>query len=154
MVLEVRKAKAGERDAILRVMKPANMHHVPSPEMEELDLDHFFVAVIDNEVVGAAGFTILPDGNGKTTLLAVLPQYRGLNIGKKLQDARLRAMHARGAHTVTTNADRPETISWYKRWYGYYEVGSIDKIHSFGDPGVSRWTTLEMNLSEWITSAR
>jgi 3-keto-5-aminohexanoate cleavage enzyme len=135
-------------------MEPANMHHVPSPEMEELDLDNFFLACVDNQVVGAAGFTILPDGNGKTTLLAVLPEYRGLDIGKRLQDARLHAMHARGARKVTTNADRPETISWYKRWYGYYEVGFVDKVHSFGDPGISRWTTLEMDLSSWINNAK
>ena len=154
MVLEIRRAKADEREAILRVMEPANMHHVPSPEMGELDLDNFFVATVDDQIVGSAGFAILPDGNGKTTLLAVLPEYRGLHIGKKLQDARLRAMHARGARTVTTNADRPETISWYKRWYGYYEVGSLDKIHSFGDPDISSWTTLEMDLSAWISNAQ
>lgn len=58
-------------------------------------------------------------------------------------------MHSLGARKVTTNADRPSTISWYKRWYGYYEVGSIDKIHSFGDPTIGHWTTLEMDLHAW-----
>ena len=150
MRLTIRPAKIVDRDAILRVMAPSNMHHVPSAEMEELDIGCFFVACIDNEIVGAAGYKMLSDGNGKTTLLAVLPEYRGLHIGKKLQDTRLRAMHSQGAHKVTTNADRPETISWYKRWYGYYEVGSIEKIHSFGDPDIEQWTTLEMDLNAWI----
>lgn len=154
MSVEIRKANADEREEILRVMEPANMHHVPSEEMEELDLKNFFVATVDNEVVGAAGFKILPDGNGKTTLLSVLPEYRGLHIGKRLQDTRLRAMHALGARKVTTNADRPETIAWYKRFYGYYEVGTIEKIHSFGHPEINSWTTLEMDLSAWINNEK
>lgn len=153
MTLEIMLAGAGDREAILRVMEPSNMHHVPSEEMDELDLTCFFVARLDGEIVGASGYKILPSGNGKTTLLAVLPEHRGLNIGKKLQDARLRAMHSLGASTVTTNADRPATIAWYKRWYGYREVGRIEKIHSFGDPNIDHWTTLEMDLHAWIQNA-
>lgn len=151
MTVTLAPARSDQREDILRVMEPSNMHHVPSAEMEELDLSCFFVAYVDDEIVGAAGYKILPDGNGKTTLLAVLPEYRGLHIGKKLQDMRLRAMHSLGARKVTTNADRPATIAWYKHWYGYYEVGSIPKVHSFGDPTIDRWTTLEMDLSAWIT---
>jgi 3-oxoadipate:acetyl-CoA acetyltransferase len=150
MRVEIRRASIQDRRNILRVMEPANMHHVPSAEMDELDLDCFFVACVEGKIVGAAGYKMMSDGNGKTTLLAVLPEYRGLHIGKKLQDIRLRAMHSLGARKVTTNADRPNTISWYKHWYGYYEVGSIEKIHSFGDPDLKRWTTLEMDLCAWM----
>lgn len=150
MTVLIGRANVADREDILRVMEPANMHHVPSPEMDELDLDCFFVARLDGRVVGAAGYKILADGNGKTTLLSVLPEYRGLHIGKKLQDMRLRTMHSLGARKVTTNADRPETIAWYKRWYRYREVGNIQKIHSFGDPSIDEWTTLEMDLCAWM----
>jgi len=153
MRIEIRPATIADHAAILAVMEPANMHHVPSPEMDELDIDRFFVASLDDRIVGASGYKILPDGNGKTTLLSVLPEYRGLHIGKQLQDTRLRAMHALGARTVTTNADRPETISWYKHWYGYREVGTIKKIHSFGSPDIDHWTTLEMDLTAWMQNA-
>lgn len=38
----IRPARAEDRDAILAVMRPWNMHHVPSPEMQSLHLDCFF----------------------------------------------------------------------------------------------------------------
>jgi ribosomal-protein-alanine N-acetyltransferase len=47
---------------------------------------------------------------------------------------------------VITNADRPETIEWYKRHFGYEVVGEITKLHEFGLPDVDRWTTLEASL--------
>jgi 3-keto-5-aminohexanoate cleavage enzyme len=145
----LRPAEPADRSAILDVMRSANMHRVPSAEMAELDLERFFVACVDGRVVGAAGWTLLPDGQGKTTLLAVLPEFTGDGIGARLQDARLEAMLGAGATTVTTNADRPVTINWYRRRYGYRVVGSLTKQHEFGDPSVDRWTTLRMDLTAW-----
>lgn len=148
--LEVRRAESSDVEAILRVMRTANMHHVPSPEMEELDTARFFVTLLHATVVGAGGWKPLDDGNGKTTLLAVLPECGGRGIGAALQDARLGEMAGLGVHTVTTNADRPLTIDWYKRRYGYREVGKLKKLIPFGDPAVSHWTTLELDLSAWL----
>jgi 3-keto-5-aminohexanoate cleavage enzyme len=146
----IRPAMQEDRDAVLRVMEPWNMHHVPSPEMEALDLGCFFVAEVDGLVVGASGYRLLGAGKGKTTLLGVLPPYLGTGIGAALQDSRLRAMAAVGVHTVTTNADRPETIRWYKSRFGYREVGRLQKIHSFGHPDIDHWTTLEMDLDQYM----
>jgi phenylacetate-CoA ligase len=146
----IERAAPGDRDDILAVMRPANMHHVPSPEMEELDLERFFVARVDGRVVGAAGYTILGPGHGKTTLLAVLPAYGGRGIGTALQRARLDAMHRLGVTRVTTNADRPEVIAWYERRFGYRRVGELRKLIPFGDPGIERWVTLELDLSEYM----
>lgn len=136
----------GDREAILEVMRTANMHHVPSAEMGELDLERFFVAKAEGRIVGAAGYEILEPGRGKTTLLAVLPEYEGLGIGSALQQARLEAMARLGVSTVTTNADRPATIDWYKRRFGYREIGTLEKLIPFGDPNVDRWVTLELEL--------
>jgi 3-keto-5-aminohexanoate cleavage enzyme len=150
----IEKAKLEDYDSILEVMKPSNMHHVPSPEMEELDVSCFFVAKADNRIVGAGGYKVLSQTQGKTTLLAVLPEYGRQGIGKALQDARLKKMHSLGVKTVTTNADRPETINWYKNKYGYKEVGTLQKVCDFGDSTVDQWTTLELSLdslfaNEW-----
>lgn len=98
-------AKSDDRDAILAVMRPANMHHVPSPEMAELELDRFFVARADGRVVAAAGYKLLEAGRAKTTLLATLPGYEGQGIRAALQRARLRAMRELGVKTVTTPTD-------------------------------------------------
>jgi ribosomal-protein-alanine N-acetyltransferase len=61
-------------------------------------------------------------------------------------------VHEAGAHTVTTNADRPATIAWYQRRYGYRVVGELPKEHEFGDPAVDRWTTLELDLDAWAAA--
>ena len=56
-------------------------------------------------------------------------------------------MRDAGATRVITNADRPETIEWYQRHFGYRVVGELAKLHEFGLPDVDRWTTLEASLS-------
>ena len=146
----IRPAVAADHDAILAVMRPWNMHHVPSAEMERIELDRFFVATVDGRIVGAAGYTFIGPGQGKTTLLGVLPEFGNLGIGRALQDRRVEAMAAHGATKITTNADRPGTIAWYKRNWGYREVGRLPKVHSFGDDAVDHWTTLEMDVREWL----
>lgn len=146
----IEKAGPDDLPPILAVMKPWNMHHYPSPEMEELDVNNFFVARIGREIVGAAGFTLLSQRLGKTTLLGVLPEYGGTGIGRDLQNARLKAMHQVGVKKVITNADRRKVISWYMRHYRYKKVGTLKKVCSFGDPGIESWTTLEMDLDAFM----
>jgi 3-keto-5-aminohexanoate cleavage enzyme len=146
----VERAKPGDREAIREVMRPWNMHHVPSLEMEEIDLACFFIARADGRIVGAGGYKVLSEDRGKTTLLGVLPEYTSLGIGRALQEARLKALATLGVKRVTTNADRPRTIEWYKTLYGYKPVGTLEKLHSFGDPDVDRWTTLELDLTEYF----
>lgn len=146
MTYTIEQAGPHDRDAILKVMEPWNMHNVPSPEMEELDLSCFFVARMSGQIIGAAGYKIIAADQGKTTLLSVLPDFSGHGIGKALQNARLEAMHNLGVKTVTTNADRSRTIAWYMKHYGYRQVGTLKKICSFGLPDVDHWTTIEMDL--------
>ena len=148
----IRPARPDEGPAILDIMRPWNMHHVPSPEMEELDLGCFFVAEQAGVMIGAAGYKVLGPGQGKTTLLAVAPQHLRSGAGAALQDTRLRAMAALGVRTVTTNADRPETIAWYKARFGYREVGTLPKVHDFGRPDVDHWTTLQMDLDAYMSA--
>ena len=150
----IEPARSTDRDAILKVMAHWNMHHVPSEEMAELDLSCFFVARMNSEVVGASGYQILSPTEGKTTLMSVRPDLAGTGLGRALQDARLDRMASLGVQTVTTNADRPETIAWYKRHYGYREVGNLAKVHSFGHPDIDQWTTLKMDLAAWMCGRR
>ena len=145
-----RRARPEDRAAIFRVLAFANFHHVPSAEMPTLDLADVFVAEMDGVIVGVGGYTLLADGRGKTTLMAVDPAYRRYGIGTQLQVLRMRAMRVAGCRSVTTNADLPDTIAWYKRNFGYREVGTLAKVHEFGDPTVDQWTTLECDLGAWV----
>lgn len=152
--IRIEKACEGDMAAMLAVLETVNMHHVPSREMPELDWRCCFVARAGDRVVGMSGYTLLSETAGKTTLMAVDPAYRRFGFGMKLQTARLRAMAALGAKTVVTNADRPVTIAWYKKHFGYRQIGTDPKVHEFGDPDVKEWTTLEMDLEAWTQRQR
>src|SRR5262245_37464183 len=146
----IRPARLPEdREQMLSVLETVNMHHVPSPEMDDFDVGRWYVAECGGRVVGVSGFRLLgpPEAPvGKTTLLAVYPDQRENGIGRALQELRMEKMRGAGATRVITNADRPETIAWYKRHFGYREVGEVAKLHEFGLPEVDRWTTLEADL--------
>jgi acetyltransferase (GNAT) family protein len=61
------------------VLATVNMHHVPSPEMDDFEVGHWYVAESSGRMVGVAGYRLLgpPDAPvGKTTLLAVDPEQR------------------------------------------------------------------------------
>ena len=107
----VRIVEMADRDAIFRVLAFVNFHHVPSPEMPAFNLADVFVAEMGGTIVGVAGYTLLGNGRGKTTLMAVDPSFRRYGIGSRLQVLRMRAMRAVGCRTVTTNADLPDTIA-------------------------------------------
>jgi ribosomal protein S18 acetylase RimI-like enzyme len=143
-----RAALPTDYDSILRVLAFANFDNIPSPEMPSFELDRCFVAEMDQRLVGVAGFTLLGDGRGKTTLMAVDPGYRRYGIGRTLQEMRMEEMRRLGCRSVVTNADIPETIAWYKKHFGYRESGTLPKLHAFGDPHVDHWTTLEAELRD------
>ena len=142
-------ARETDMPAMLGLLQTANMHRIPSEEMPELDWRTCFVARSGNRLVGLAGYKILSPAEGKTTLMVVHPDCRGRGTGLLLQAERLRAMARQGVQSVITNADRPETIAWYKKHFGYVEIGRLKKVHEFGDPGIPEWTTLRMDLSAW-----
>jgi ribosomal-protein-alanine N-acetyltransferase len=143
-------ARANDVPAMLELLKTANMHYIPSKEVPDFDWCAYFVARAGDQLVGLAGYKILSETEGKTTLMVVHPNARGHGTGLLLQAARLRAMACRGVRTVITNADRPDTIAWYKRHFGYMEIGRLKKIHEFGDPNIPEWTTLRMDLVAWV----
>jgi len=144
-----RFAREADYNGVLRVLEFANFHRIPCPEMPNFDVTQCYVAEIDGSIVGAAGFTRLEDGRGKTTLLSVDPDYRRFGIGRTLQELRMRELARHGCLSIVTNADLPNTIAWYEKHFGYREIGRVAKLHEFGDPEVAEWTTLEADLAPW-----
>ena len=45
--------------------------------------------------------------------------------------------------------DRPETIDWYVRHFGYQISGTHPKKHTFSLPDVDEWTILELDLEAY-----
>jgi len=145
----IERAREEDRPRIFELLEQANMHRVPSPEMPGLSFDNYFVARLSGRVVGFCGYKVLSSTDAKTELMVVDVACRGLGVGMMLQTRRMEDMLARGIRTVTTNADLPETIVWYKRHFGYREVGRLAKLHEFGDPSIPEWTTLQSDLRAW-----
>lgn len=154
MSLVIDKALPEDRPRIFELLEQANMHHIPSPEMEEVSWDNYFAARLDGEVVGFSGYKILSTTEAKTELMAVDTQCRGMGVGFKLQERRMEDMLSRGVRTLITNADLPATIAFYTKYFGYREVGKIAKIHEFGDPDIDHWTTLQADLIAWDEARR
>ncbi|MDD3726641.1 MAG: GNAT family N-acetyltransferase [Candidatus Ratteibacteria bacterium] len=147
--ISIEKATDHDRPAIIRLLKQANMHYIPSPEMPSLTYENYFVARLDGRVVGFCGYKILDSTTAKTELMVVDRRYRNRGIGYKLQVCRMEDIFDKGIQKLITNTDLPETISWYKKHFGYIEVGKVKKLHRFGSPTIEYWTTLEVDLKKW-----
>lgn len=149
MPLVIEKAVPEDRPRIFELLEQANMHHVPSPEMPGVTWDNYFVARLDGKVVGFSGYKQLSPTEAKTELMVVDRGCRGMGLGFKLQERRMEDMLSRGIKSLTTNADLPATIAFYKKYFGYREVGKLDKVHEFGAPDIDQWTTLQTDLHAW-----
>jgi ribosomal-protein-alanine N-acetyltransferase len=145
----IEKAKEEDREDIFRLLKQANMHHIPSEEMPGLTYENYYVARVDGRVVGFSGYKILSPTEAKTELMVVDTECRGLGIGYKLQERRMLDAVEKGCRTLITNSDLPASIAWYKKHFGYQEVGKLRKVHEFGAPDIDEWTTLRTDLVQW-----
>ncbi|MBC8549616.1 MAG: GNAT family N-acetyltransferase [Candidatus Brocadiales bacterium] len=125
------------------------MHYLSSPEMPCLTYENYFVARAEVGIVGFCGYKILSSTEAKTELMVVDNKHRDHGIGHKLQTYRMEDMLKRGITMLTTNTDIQATIEWYKKHFGYKEVGRLKKLHEFGDPNIDHWTTLRVDLHKW-----
>jgi N-acetylglutamate synthase-like GNAT family acetyltransferase len=152
--VEIRRMRTPDLDAVTAILALYHMApvapgpQVPDPERTGLDLDRTFVAVAGGGIVGVASFIVLGEGWAETASLAVHPDWRGKGVGERLQRARLAEMKALGIRHVRTEADRPETIAWYVRKFGYRIVGTAPKKHAFSLPDVASWTLLTLDLGD------
>ena len=150
--IALRKMRSADLPAVLAILNVVNMlpiapsAAIPEPEVSTLEVENTFVAEANGNIVGVASYFVRSATVCETASFAVLPDWRRHGIGALLQSARLREMRARGASTVITQTDRAENVRWFIRRFGYREVGSNLKRHSFGDPGIDRWTVLELDL--------
>lgn len=154
MKIVIEKAQAEDRKAIFELLEQANMHKVPSPEMPELTFENYFVARADGRTVGFCGYKVLSSTEAKTELMVVDGSCRGYGVGLQLQERRMEDMLQKGIRKLTTNTDLPRTIEWYKKHFGYREIGKLPKVHEYSDPEIDEWTTLEVDLLEWNRSRK
>ncbi|MEM8885976.1 MAG: GNAT family N-acetyltransferase [Planctomycetota bacterium] len=151
-MIEIRRILPAEVDAAMAILDGWNMAprapDAGTPEVERsgLDLARTFVALHEGRVVGVASYIVHDAELAETASLAVDPSVRGEGVGARLQEARLEEMRAQGIRRVRTETDRPATIDWYIRKFGYRKVGVNPKKHAFSLDDVDHWTVLELDL--------
>jgi len=148
----VRKMRPDDLPGALRILSLWNMAplaasaEVPDPERSSIEIGNAFVAEAGERIVGTCSYFILDNGWAETASLAVDPEPRFAGVGALLQQARLDEMRRRGVRRVRTETDRPATVRWYVKRFGYRIVGTNPKKHAFSLPDVDHWTVLELDL--------
>ena len=151
-MIEIGRIRDDEIEAAMAILDSWNMAprapDTDTPEVERsgLDPERTFVARTDGRVVGVASYIVHDAELAETASLAVEPSVRGEGVGARLQQARLDEMRALGMKRVRTETDRPDTIDWYIRKFGYRRVGTNPKKHAFSLDDVDEWTVLELDL--------
>ena len=151
-MLSYRPARDSDYDGIMELLKPYNMHHVPSAEMPKLYIEYCFVAEENGRLIGFSGWKPTEDGEAKTTLGCLDSEYQGKRISDKLLSLILVDAYECGCSYMITNADRPVAINWYKKRFGFKEIGKLKKLHDFGLSSVDEWTTLKIDLNDWYNN--
>jgi len=157
-MIKIRKMIPADLDQAIAILAKWNMapikpsNEVPNPERADLDVTKSFVAFDGNQILGVSSYILLSDTTAETASLAVDPAYKGKGIGSMLQIARLKEMKRIGITKVRTETDRPETIQWYIKVFGYKVIGKNPKKHVFSNPDIAEWTVLELNLNNGVFS--
>lgn len=153
MTCRIRKMTPQDLPEVMELLERWSMAPTPgvaNAERSGIEIAHTFVAANeDGRLVGVGSYLLLDQDTAETASLAVAPQVQGMGVGAMLQEARLQEMLARGIRRVRTETDRPETIAWYQRKFGYRVVGSNPKKHAFSLPDIDTWTVLELDLEQW-----
>ncbi len=152
--VEIRKMLPAEIGRVIEILAYWNMAPVapsaecPDVETTGLGMGSTFVAVAGGKIVGVSSYLLRADGWAETVSLGVEPSWRGEGVGERLQRARLLELKALGIRHVRTETDRPETIAWYVRKFGYRIAGTAPKKHAFSLPDVGHWTVLTLDLED------
>jgi len=85
--LVIRKMSIIDIDEVMEVEKSSFAEPWPkeifAQEVSKNDYAYYFVAQLNNKVIGYAGMWVVID-DAQITNIAIIPQYRGLKIGEKL----------------------------------------------------------------------
>jgi len=109
-------------------------------EMSDNPLACYFVATVDEVVVGYAGMWLILD-EAHITNVAVLPPYRGKGLGLKLLNALMDSAKERGGTCMTLEVREANTeaLSLYSR-LGFVPRGLRPKYYSdTGEDAVIMW---------------
>lgn len=144
---KIRKANESDINGILNVLSSYNFKVIKAADgspidddyagtitlrnqVTEIDLQNAFVALCDGKIAGFSHYKHLEEGTAKTTFITVLPEYRGLGLGEKLQLARMKEAYEKGYKKLITFCETPATVDWYVKHFNYKILRTEPVYHS------------------------
>ena len=94
-------------------------YYVKNVRIAEGGVKYYDRVMQDGKIVGFCHYKHQGENAAKTTLLTVLPEFRGLGLGEKLQLARMREAREKGYKILLTFCETPATVDWYVKHFGY-----------------------------------
>ena len=146
----IKQSTSDNREDFLKILKYWNMQNGFLHDEIELDYSNFFIAEVNNQVVGMAGFMPLSSEKYTTRLLAVYPEFQGTDIGKALQDRRLEEMYKRGAKIVQSRTSSLKIKHWYQKNYEYINARKVKKKYDIGLGNNDFQYELHLNLVNYF----
>lgn len=92
---KIREYVPGDKESVMEIMKMNIPKYFAESEINDLDnylkyeTEKYFVAEIDNKIVGAGGINFEDSSKAKISWDFVNPKYQGLGVGKELLNHRL-----------------------------------------------------------------
>ena len=143
----IRRPCLNDWDQMLSILKKENFDNIGGEEMRDFPLKDCFIATIEKEVIGLAGYKILDSNTAKTSLLAVKKECREMGIGDTLQNKRIEYLRNKNIKVLYTNCDNEKVISWNIRHFGFKRTGEkIVKTESYGLLDKDEWVNLILYL--------
>ena len=131
-------ASLADKKEILKLVRNSELTNSSAP-WTHLMCGHYYVAKIDNVVVGGGGFTEHGMHPAQTMFLVVDPNYRTRGIGERLQTMRMEGAIELGCTTMHTLAPSDKVADWYVSKFGYIK-DTLDKPPYIG---------LTVDLNDW-----
>jgi ribosomal protein S18 acetylase RimI-like enzyme len=106
-------------------------------ESAESEAQAMFLAWDDEQAVGIAGTYLDEDGRRVVIAMWVRPAHRGLGVGRRLLDAVVGWVRARGAHEIYLDvADGNDAARGLYETYGFAETGVVRPLREGSHIGV------------------
>lgn len=144
MVVEIRRAKESDCEAVLKVLRaafePYRTHYSPGAYTDtvltansfipRLSTMAIFVAVTaSGEIVGTIACNLVTSDEGHLRGMAVLPAFQGVGVAQRLLEAAEAELYAAGCSYITLDTTDPlvRAIHFYTK-HGYR---STDRVQDF-----------------------
>lgn len=138
MDVRIRSYQPSDFDAVLEILKQNTPRYFAPKEAEDFTtflhskIDHYFVLVHENEIIGCGGFNRSEDGaTGYLSWDLLLPSHQGNGYGSQLVDFRIQKLLELGVPCIRVRTSQWAFLFYQKKGFG------LDRIeHDYWAEGI------------------